>query len=147
MVDMRSEGFGLEWWDECTVGHLKVHDRVLELNRIDVFKITNKVWDDVRHKLSDPVQAVFMRTKEHQEDSYSETLERIRMTGLRSNIAQIQKKLEQKFIESKRTSKELERAIKERVRLKKKNIRLLHRVAFLEDHTKEVKVGMTQVEK
>ena len=23
-VDIRSEGVGLEWWDECTVGHLKV---------------------------------------------------------------------------------------------------------------------------
>ena len=29
-VDIRSEGFGLEWWGEHTVGSLKVCDRVLE---------------------------------------------------------------------------------------------------------------------
>ena len=37
-IDIRSEGFGLEWWDERTVGHLKVCDRVFELNRIDVLR-------------------------------------------------------------------------------------------------------------
>ena len=47
-VDIRSEGFGLEWWDERTVGHLKVGDRVLELNRIEVFKINNQGWNEVR---------------------------------------------------------------------------------------------------
>ena len=99
------------------------------------------------HKLSDPVQAVFMRTKEDREDSHSETLERIRITDLKSNIAQIQQKLEKKFMESINTSKELERAIKERNSLGKENMRLLHRVAFLEDHTKELKVGMKQVKK
>ena len=65
-IDIRSDGFGLEWWDERTVGYLKARDRVLELNRIDVFKITNQGWIEVKHKLNDPVQAVFMRMKKHQ---------------------------------------------------------------------------------
>ena len=77
-VDIRSEGFGLEWWDERTVGHLKVGDRVLELNKFEVFKIINQGWNEVRHKLSDPVQAVFMRTKEYCEGSLSNTLENVR---------------------------------------------------------------------
>ena len=146
-VDIRGEGFGLEWSNERTIGHLKCHDRVLELNRIDVFKITNKRWNEIRHKLSNPVQAVFMRMKEHQEDNRSNALERKRMEDLRSNIAQIQRRLEYKLVEGKNTSQELERVIKERCSLGKENVRLLHRVAFLEDHTKELKLGMKQVEK
>ena len=146
-VDIKSEGFGLEWWDERTVGHLKVHDRVLELNIFDVFKITNKGWNEISHKLSDPVQAVFMKTKEHQEESLSKLLERKRLSDLRSNIAQLQQKLERILIESKSTSKELERTVKERGSLGKENMRHLHRVAFLEEHTKELKLGMKQVEK
>ena len=61
--------------------------------------------------------------------------------------ALLQQKLEQKLIESKSTSKELERTIKERDSLGKENLRLFHRVAFLEEHTKELKLGMKQVEK
>ena len=41
-VDIRNEGFGLEWRDECLSGHLRVGDRALELNKLDVFKMTNK---------------------------------------------------------------------------------------------------------
>ena len=41
-VDIRNEGFGLEWRDECPSGHLRVGDRALELNKLDVFKMTNK---------------------------------------------------------------------------------------------------------
>ena len=80
---------------------MKVGDSVLELNRFEVFKITNQGWNEVRHKLSDPVQAVFMRTKKHCQCSLSDAQERKWMSDLRSNIAQIQGKLEQKLIESK----------------------------------------------
>ena len=146
-VDIRNEGFGLEWWDERTVGHVKVRDRVLELNRIDVFKITNKGWNEVWHKLSDPIQAVFIRMNAHCEGSLSNTLQRKQMSDVRSNIDQIQQRLEQKLIESKSTFKDLQRVTKERHRLGKENMRLLHRVAFLEEHTKELKHGMKQVEK
>ena len=67
------------------------------------------------------------------------------MADLRSNIAQIQRSLEQKLLEGKNTCKELELVTKERDSLGKENMRLLHRVAFLEDHTKELKIGMKQV--
>jgi len=145
-VDIRNEGFGLEWRDECPSGHLRVGDRALELNRMDVYKITNKDWDEAKHKLKDPVHAVFMRVKENREVGSSKTLEMKRMAELRSNICQIQQKLEQKLIESKNTSKELDLVIRERDSLGKENMRLLHRVAFLEDHTKELKIGMKQIQ-
>ena len=144
-VDIRNKGFGLEWQDECTVGHLKVHDRVLELNSIDVFRITNKGWKEVKHKLHSPVQAVFMRTKEKGEGNISDEQEKKRTAELKVNIARIQQTLEQKLTESKNNLKELELVIKEKDSLGKENMRLLHRVAFLEDHTKELKGGMSQV--
>jgi hypothetical protein len=113
-IDIQSEGFGLEWWDDHSVGHLKASDRVLELNKIDVFKITNQGWDEVKQKLSDPVQAVFMRKKEHHGGSLSNTIERKRMAELRSDIAQIQRRLRQKLVKGKTTFKALEVTTKER---------------------------------
>ena len=83
----------------------------------------------------------------HCEGSLSNTLERKKMSHVRSNIDQIQQRLEQKLIESKSTFKDLQRVTKERHRLGKENMRLLHRVAFLEEHTKELKLGMKQVAK
>ena len=83
-----------------------------------------------------------MRSKE---DDLPPTMERKRMADLRSNIDHIQKSLEQKLLEGKKTCKELELVTKERDSLGKENMRLLHRVAFLEDHAKEMKIGMKQV--
>ena len=88
-----------------------------------------------------------MRMKKHQEDNRSNVLERKRTEDLRLNIAQIQQKLEHKLVDGKNTTQELERVTKERCSLGNENMRLLHRVAFLEEHTKELKLGMKQVAK
>ena len=97
--------------------------------------------------MSDSIQAVFMRMKEHQEENRSDALDRKQTDDLMLNIAQIQQKLEHKLVDGKNTTQELERVTKERCSLGNENMRLLHRVAFLEEHTKELKHGMKQVDK
>ena len=67
------------------------------------------------------------------------------MEELRDSMEQIQQKLEEKLTESRNNVAELELVTRERDSLGKENMRLLHRVAFLEEHSKELKVGMKQV--
>ena len=64
---------------------------------------------------------------------------------LKVNIARIQQTLEQKLTESKNNLKELELVIKEKDSLGKENMILLNRVVISEDHTKDLKGGMSQV--
>jgi len=145
-VDMRSEGFGLELRDDCGVGHLTVYDRVLELNSLDVFRITKMGWKEMKKKLTFPVQAVFMRTQYSRQEPRLMTSKGKTMTDLRSDISHIQSRLEKKFLEGKNTCTELELVVKERDSLGKENLRLLHRIAFLEDHTKELQIGLKQIQ-
>ena len=144
-VGIRSEGFGLEWCDYCTVGRLEILDRVLELNKVDVFRITNNGWSELKKTLMYPVQAVFMRMNMSNQEHEDMKRGRQTMAELRYDICQIQSRLEKKLLEGKKTCNELELVVKERDSLGKENMRLLHRIAFLEDHTKELQTGLKQV--
>jgi len=142
-VDIRNEGFGLEL--TFSVGHLAVYDRVLEIDSLDVFRITKMGWKELKKKLTFPVRAVFMRQHKRKEHK-SLTGEGKTMTDLRSDISQIQSRLEKKLLEGKHNCTELELVVKERDSLGKDNLRLMHRIAFLDDHTKELQMGLKQIQ-
>ena len=104
-----------------------------------MFKITEKEWIELKGKFQFPIQAVFCRKRR------PATKGRVAMDELRNDIGQMQSKLEKKLQEAKKTSKELEQTVKERDTFQTENIRLKHRIDYLEVHTKELEKGSRQV--
>ena len=138
-LEITEEGLGLQIRFGKSFGNLKSNDKVLEVNGIDVFHVTLERWMNIKRKLKYPVQAVFIRTQVSPDD------EKSRISDLNSNITDIQQRLEKKLKEGKVAQKELEIVNKERSSLEKENLRLMHRIAYLEDQTKELRVGMRKV--
>ena len=138
-LEITGEGLGLQICFGKSIGNLKSNDKVLEVNGIDVFHVTLERWMNIKRKLKYPVQAVFIRTQVSPDD------EKSRISDLNSNITDIQQRLEKKLKEGKVAQKELEIVNKERSSLEKENLRLMHRIAYLEDQTKELRVGMRKV--
>ena len=138
-LDITGEGLGLQILSGKTFGNLKCNDRILELNGVDVFHVTFERWMEIKRKLKYPVQAVFIRMRMSPDDEQS------RISDLKSNITDIQQRLEKKLKEGKVAQKELEIVNKERSCLEKENLRLIHRIAYLADQTKELRVGMRKV--
>ena len=67
------------------------------------------------------------------------------ISGIKEDIAIIQSTLEQKLTEGRTISGELDRAKKEKKTLAQENLRLNHRIAYLEDQTNELQEGLRQV--
>ena len=67
------------------------------------------------------------------------------ISGIKEDIAIIQSTLEQKLTEGRTISGELDRAKKEKKSLQAENLRLNHRIAYLEDQTTELQEGLRQV--
>merc|ERR1719189_767559 len=67
------------------------------------------------------------------------------ISGIKEDIAIIQSTLEQKLTEGRNVSTELDRAKKEKKSLQAENMRLTHRIAYLEDQTTELQEGLKQV--
>ena len=68
------------------------------------------------------------------------------ISGIKEDIAIIQSTLEQKLSEGRNISTELDRAKKEKKSLQQENLRLNHRIAYLEDQTNELQDGLKQVQ-
>ena len=69
------------------------------------------------------------------------------ISGIKEDIAIIQSTLEQKLSEGRNISTELDRAKKEKKNLQQENLRLNHRIAYLEDQTNELQDGLKQVQR
>ena len=67
------------------------------------------------------------------------------ISGIKEDIAIIQSTLEQKLSEGRSVSTELDKAKKEKKNLQQENLRLNHRIAYLEDQTTELQDGLKQV--
>ena len=67
------------------------------------------------------------------------------ISGIKEDIAIIQSTLEQKLSEGRSVSTELDKAKKEKKSLQQENLRLNHRIAYLEDQTTELQDGLKQV--
>ena len=137
-LSIRQEGFGLYVTQEI-LPDLKVGDRVLELNSIDVFKVMTDDWDSLKSELRYPCEAVFMHSKIRGKEPYKED------SGLKEEISMIQSRLEQKLSEGRNVSTELEKVQKEKTAIFQENTRLNHRIAYLEEHTQDLQYGLKQV--
>jgi hypothetical protein len=136
-LDIRQGGFGVSITKECQ--DLKIGDRLLELDEVNVFKITTEDWENMKPQLGTRSGAVFLRTKANQNGYYNKNKD------LKDDIAIIQYKLEQKLTDGRNVSIELERVQKEKTAMFHENIRLNHRIAYLEEHTQELQLGLQQV--
>ena len=136
-LDIRKGGFGVSVTKDSQ--DLKIGDRLLELDEVNVFKITTEDWENLKHQLGTSSGAVFLRTKSNQNGYYNKNKD------LKEDIAIIQCKLEQKLTDGRNVSIELERVQKEKTAMFHENIRLSHRIAYLEEHTHELQLGLQQV--
>ena len=122
---------------------MKIGDRLLELDGNNVLKITREDWDSLKPEMNYPCKAVFMRAKTISKDYCDK--EGTDVNNLQEDIALIQSRLEQKLSDGRNTSTELEIVQKEKKAMMQENTRLHHRIAYLEEHTKDLQMGLKQV--
>ena len=139
---IQREGFGV------TVSHeggseLKIGDRLLELDGTNVLKITREDWESLKSELNYPCRAVVIRAKTMSKDYCDK--QGTDVNNLKEDIALIQSRLEQKLSDGRNTSTELEIVQKEKKAMLEENTRLHHRIAYLEEHTKDLQIGLKQV--
>ena len=65
-LDIRKGGFGVSVTKDSQ--DLKIGDRLLELDEVNVFKITTEDWENLKHQLGTSSGAVFLRTKTNQNE-------------------------------------------------------------------------------
>ena len=139
---IQEEGFGVVVGQEGVID-LKIGDRVLELDGKYVFKITRDEWDNMKDELKYPCKVVTMRKKTISKESSNK--ENTDVNNIKVDIALIQSRLEQKLSDGRNISTELVKIQKEKKVLTQENMRLNHRIAYLEEHTKDLQKGLKQV--
>ena len=139
--NIQQEGFGVVV-DHEGVMDLKTGDRILELDGKDIFKITRDEWESMKGELNYPCKVVIMRKKSIGKEVTEDNSD---FNNLKEDIALIQSRLEQKLSDGRNISTELENAQKEKQSISQENMRLNHRIAYLEEHTKDLQMGLKQV--
>ena len=139
---IQQEGFGVIVSQEG-VPNLKIGDRLLEIEGMNALKITREDWDSLKTGLNYPCNAVLMRAQTISKDYCDK--EGTDVNNLKEDIALIQSRLEQKLSDGRNTSTELEIVQKEKKAMLQENTRLHHRIAYLEEHTKDLQMGLKQV--
>jgi len=127
---------------------LRPGDRFLTINDKNIFNITHEEWNTIKITVAFPVEAVVMRQKIKFAPSTPGGMQQFcspDISGIKEDIAIIQSTLEQKLTEGRNISTELDRAKKEKKNLQQENLRLNHRIAYLEDQTNELQEGLKQV--
>jgi hypothetical protein len=141
---IRQEGFGLVV-RQVGAQDLQIGDRVLEVDGRDMLKIMQDDWNNLKSELNYPCKTVVMRLKIiSKELSNTESMD---TNNLKEDIAMIQSRLEQKLSDGRNVSSELENVQKEKKALFIENTRLNHRIAYLEEHTQDLQLGLKQVVK
>jgi len=142
-------GVGLFVTDDISF-QLKTGDRFLTINDKNIFNINQDEWNTIKISVAFPVEAVVIR----QRNKFSQSgpgsgpggqFCSPDISGIKEDIAIIQSTLEQKLSEGRNISTELDRAKKEKKSLQQENLRLNHRIAYLEDQTNELQDGLKQV--
>jgi len=136
-------GLGLILTDDISFD-LKTGDRFFTMNDVNIFNITQEEWSQFKVSTAFPVEAVVMRSRSRVPSAgggYSSP----DISGIKEDIAIIQSTLEQKLNEGRSVSSELDKAKKEKKNLQQENLRLSHRIAYLEDQTTELQEGLKQV--
>jgi len=117
----------------CDGGLEAPEGRLLEVCGQEVSLISAPAWQTLRPSLTVPAPAVFLRRGGGGS------------TELRQDIALIQSRLEAKLEQGRGVETELGMVRREREGLAGENTRLRHRVAFLEEHTRELQAGLKGV--
>ena len=139
---IRSEGFGLSVNKDIANG-AKLSERVLELNGENMLKITQEDWDIFKSELKYPVEAVSLHLSKSCEGTLFDANNDIH--GMRDDITMIKNKFEDKLNEGRNKSIMLEKIQKEKKVISQENTRLHHRIAYLEEHTQDLRSGLKQV--
>jgi len=128
---------------------LRAGDRFLSINEKNIFNVSSEEWTQLRVSVAFPVQAVVIRQQRTKTPGQaapgSGQFCSPDISGIKEDIAIIQSTLEQKLTEGRNVSTELDRAKKEKKSLQAENMRLNHRIAYLEDQTTELQEGLKQV--
>ena len=148
---LRYGGCGLEI--TATVSdNLAVNDRIVEVNGENILNIERSSWHEKRKRLTQPYMAVIMRVDTEQEPSSDEWSKYGRgdkvvaeENAMQDNIALIQKKLEMKLKEGGNVKNELKKVKEERDKLQMENLRLNHRISYLEEMFVEIGAGKMKV--
>ena len=148
---LRYGGCGLEITTTVS-DNLAVNDRIVEVNGESVLNIERSSWHDLRKRLTQPYMAVIMRVDTEQEPCSNEvgTYEcddkvEAEENAMQDNIALIQKKLEMKLKEGGNVKNELKKVKEERDKLQMENLRLNHRISYLEEMFVEIGAGKMKV--
>lgn len=142
LMALREEGFGLCIAYNDSNSKFNEGDRVIEINGVPVLKILSEEWDKMRQTCNSPSLVVALRTQTgiNQENHRNKDL-----TGLQDDIVLIQSRLEQKLKEGRNVSSELQLVEEERGNLRSENLRLNHRIFYLEEQVSDLQRSLRQV--
>jgi len=142
LMTLREEGFGLYIAYNDNNSKFNEGDRVIEINGSPVLKIVSEEWDKMRQTSNNPSLVVALRTQTgiNQENHRNKDL-----TGLQDDIVLIQSRLEQKLKEGRNVSSELQLVEEERGNLRSENLRLNHRIFYLEEQVSDLQRSLRQV--
>lgn len=136
-------GLGLILTDDISFD-LKTGDRFFTMNDVNILNITQEEWSQFKVSTAFPVDAVVLRSRSRLPTAGG-GFSSPDISGIKEDIAIIQSTLEQKLNEGRSISSELDKAKKEKKNLQQENLRLNHRIAYLEDQTTELQEGLKQV--
>ena len=143
---LRYGGCGLEI--TATVSDtLVVNDRIVEVNGESVLSIERSSWHEMRKRLTQPYMAVIMRVDTQQVPCSDKCNDKVvsEDNAMQDNIDLIQTKIEMKLKEGGNAKNELKRVREERDKLQMENMRLSHRILYLEEMFAEMGLGKMKV--
>lgn len=133
---------------------LPVPDKILEISGHDTLSLETESWNKLQGELTFPTKVVILRKQPRDLQrnlKYVQTLSIFMIIHLkiflpRSDIDDMQKLLERKLQDAKKAHAELRVVIRENLELEQENLRLNHRVAYLEDQCGGLRKGLVQIQ-